>query len=46
VFQGGGRTTVVRLQGDASRAAAVAVTIEREGGVDAPTTPPILSARL
>jgi anti-sigma factor RsiW len=43
-FPGGGNTTV-RLPGLVPRNAVVAVTVERAGGVRAPTTSPILSAR-
>jgi anti-sigma-K factor RskA len=42
LFPGGGNTTV-RLHGTVPRNAVVAVTRERAGGVDAPTTSPIFS---
>lgn len=41
----GGTTTIIRLKGTVPNDAVVAVTIERAGGVPAPTTTPILSAR-
>jgi anti-sigma-K factor RskA len=43
LFPGGGSTTV-RLRGIVPRNAVVAVTRERAGGVNAPTTTPIFSA--
>jgi anti-sigma-K factor RskA len=42
VFDGPGS---VRLDEEVPRGATVAVTLEREGGVDAPTTEPLLTAR-
>jgi anti-sigma-K factor RskA len=46
LFEGGG-TRVVRLQGDPSRAAQVAVTVEQDGGSGAaPKGPIVLSAKL
>jgi len=44
LFRGGGATTV-RLRGVVPDNAVVAVTVERAGGVSAPTTTPIFSAR-
>ena len=44
LFQGGGRQVVV-LNRSVSRDATVAATIEDEGGVDAPTSKPVFSAR-
>lgn len=44
LFEGGG-DDVVRLTRPVSRGATVAVTVERKGGVDAPTQTPILSAK-
>jgi anti-sigma-K factor RskA len=38
-------TSAVRLRGTVPKHAVVAVTIERAGGVDAPTTQPVVSAR-
>ena len=43
-FAGGGATTVVRLRAEVPRGAVVAATVEREGGVRAPTRPPLFSA--
>jgi anti-sigma-K factor RskA len=40
-----GRSTTVRLRGTVPRDAVVAVTLERAGGVKAPTMAPIASAR-
>jgi anti-sigma-K factor RskA len=46
LFQGGG-TTVFKLQGDPSKAAQVAVTVEQDGGSGAaPKGPIVLSAKL
>jgi anti-sigma-K factor RskA len=46
LFEGGG-TTIVRLDGDPSKAAQVAVTVERDGGSGAaPKGPIVLSAKL
>ena len=45
-FQSGGDTTFVELDGSPAGAAAVAVTVEPEGGSDAPTTQPFLVANL
>jgi anti-sigma factor RsiW len=45
LFRGGGATTVVRLRGSVPPGATVAVTVERAGGVKAPTRPPIFSAQ-
>jgi anti-sigma-K factor RskA len=45
LFAGGGRTTVVRLEQAVPRGAIVAATVERAGGVSAPTQKPFLSAR-
>ncbi|SRR6266511_617785 len=44
LFQGGGRQVVV-LNRSVPRDATVAATIEDEGGVDAPTSKPVFSAR-
>ncbi len=41
----GGATTTIHLKRAVPNGALVAVTIERAGGVPAPTTTPILSAR-
>ncbi len=41
----GGAPTTVHLQRQVPQNAVVAVTVERAGGVDAPTTAPIFSAR-
>jgi anti-sigma-K factor RskA len=41
----GGTSTTVRLEGTLPKNAVVAVTLERAGGVDQPTTTPIFSAR-
>jgi anti-sigma-K factor RskA len=43
LFAGGG-TAVVHLRGTLPSGAVVAATVERAGGVKAPTTPPVLSA--
>ena len=43
LFAGGG-TAVVHLHGTVPSGAVVAATVERDGGVNAPTTPPVLSA--
>jgi len=40
----GGRTATLRIPGTVPQNAVVAVTIERAGGVNAPTMTPILSA--
>jgi anti-sigma-K factor RskA len=45
LFAGGGATTVVRLARPVPPGAVVAATIERVGGVQAPTTPPVFSVR-
>jgi anti-sigma-K factor RskA len=45
-FGGGGATTVVQLSGDPSKAAQVAVTVERAGGVPKPQGPIVLTAKL
>jgi len=42
-FEGGGRT-VVPVQGTVGKDAVVAVTLERSGGVDAPTSPPLMAS--
>jgi anti-sigma-K factor RskA len=44
-FAGGGRTTVVRLQQTVPAGAIVAATVERAGGVSAPTQKPFLAAQ-
>jgi anti-sigma-K factor RskA len=41
----GGRSTTIHLRGTVPQHAVVAVTVERAGGVRAPTTTPILSAQ-
>jgi anti-sigma-K factor RskA len=43
-FDGGDGMTMVKLQMPVPRGATVAATVERAGGVDAPTTKPFLSA--
>jgi anti-sigma-K factor RskA len=43
-FSAGGATTVVRLRGTVPAGAVVAATVERAGGVQAPTQPPLFSA--
>ena len=43
-FDGGDGMTMVRLQMPVPKGATVAATVERDGGVDAPTTKPFLSA--
>jgi anti-sigma-K factor RskA len=45
LFRGGGSTTLVALERAVPRGAVVAATVERAGGVDAPTQAPVLSAR-
>ncbi|MCW2977105.1 MAG: anti-sigma factor [Actinomycetia bacterium] len=45
MFQGGGTMTVVRLQKAVPKGSTVAATMERAGGVDAPTEVPVFSAR-
>lgn len=42
----GGKAVVVPLQGDASGQRTVAITVEREGGSDTPTSAPVASASL
>jgi len=42
LFAGGDRTTIVRLKQMVPRGAVVAATVERAGGVDAPTQKPFL----
>ncbi len=44
-FHGGGTTTVVRLQKSVPKGSTVAATVERAGGVGAPTQAPVFSAR-
>jgi anti-sigma-K factor RskA len=44
-FEGGGATTVVRLTRDVPSGARVAVTVERDGGVDAPQGPVVLQSQ-
>lgn len=44
-FRGGGSMTMVPLDGSVPSGSVVAATIERSGGVDAPTAAPVLSAR-
>jgi anti-sigma-K factor RskA len=43
-FDGGDGMTMVKLQMPVPMGATVAATVERDGGVDAPTTKPVLSA--
>jgi anti-sigma-K factor RskA len=45
LFTGGDSTTVVRLQRSVTRGSTIAVTVERAGGVEAPTQPPLFRAR-
>ncbi len=45
LFSGGDRTTVLRLDQRVPRGAVVAATVERSGGVDAPTQTPLFSAQ-
>ncbi len=45
LFSGGERTTIVRLERSVPRGSVIAATVERTGGVDAPTEAPILRAR-
>jgi anti-sigma-K factor RskA len=44
LFQGGGSTTLVALDRAVPQGAVVAATVERAGGVEAPSTAPILTA--
>jgi anti-sigma-K factor RskA len=44
LFEGGGRNTVVKLSEDVPEGAVVAVTVERAGGVEQPTSEPIITA--
>ena len=44
LFTGGGPTTVVKLARVVPRGATIAATVEHAGGVDAPTSTPVLSA--
>jgi anti-sigma-K factor RskA len=44
VFEGGGRS-VVAVRGTVGKDAVVAVTLERAGGVSAPTTPPVAASQ-
>ena len=46
VFEGKDDRDVVKLDGTVEPGSTVAVTVEREGGVDAPTTDPIFSAQV
>jgi anti-sigma-K factor RskA len=45
LFRGGSPTTVLRLKEPVPRGAVVAATVERAGGVSAPTRRPVFSAR-
>jgi anti-sigma-K factor RskA len=45
LFRGGGSTTVVPLAEHVPKGSVVAATVERAGGVDAPTASPFLTAR-
>lgn len=44
-FSGGGRTIVIRLTRSLPAGAVVAVTLERAGGVDQPTTKPFITSQ-
>jgi anti-sigma-K factor RskA len=46
IFSGGDGTTVLRLGADVERGSVVAATLERSGGVAAPTRTPLFSARV
>lgn len=45
VFPAGGDATVVPLEGDVPDGAVVAVTVERAGGAEAPTTQPVVASQ-
>jgi len=45
-FRGGGPMTVVRLEKTVPKGSTIAATMERAGGVDAPTEPPVFSAQV
>jgi anti-sigma-K factor RskA len=45
VFEGGGSMTMVPLEETVPKGSVVATTVERSGGVDAPTDTPILTAQ-
>ena len=45
IFEGGGSMTMVRLEEDVPTGSVVATTTERRGGVDAPTSQPLFTAR-
>ena len=45
LFAGGGRRSLVLLDREVPAGAVVAVTVEREGGVDAPTRKPLFTAQ-
>jgi anti-sigma-K factor RskA len=45
VFDGGGSMTMVRLEQAVPSGSVVATTMERDGGVDAPTSEPLFTAR-
>jgi anti-sigma-K factor RskA len=45
MFDGGGSTTVVRLERSVPKGSTVAATMERAGGVDAPTEAPVFTAQ-
>jgi len=45
LFDGAGERDVVRLDGRVPRGGVVAVTVEREGGAEAPTSEPIVTAQ-
>jgi anti-sigma-K factor RskA len=45
LFQAGTGTTVVPIDGTVGEGAVVAVTVEKAGGVDAPTSDPIVASR-
>jgi anti-sigma factor RsiW len=44
LFAGGGRTTVVRLSRNVPKGAIVGVTLERAGGVEKPSTAPLVTS--
>ena len=45
VFKGGGSMTMVPLDATVPAGSIVAATVERAGGVDAPTDSPVLTAQ-
>lgn len=46
LFQGGGASTIVRLDGSVPAGATVGVTVERAGGATAPTRAPVFTAQV